>query len=328
MPDHPLIIGHRGACGYLPEHTLASFQLAVDLGADAVETDIVVTRDGQLLCRHDCELSITTDVAAHREFASRRQVRRIEGVDVDGWFTPDFTLEEIGRLRARERFDFRDHSHDGQFPLLSLDELLQWAAGQRMRRGRPLGVIIEIKHAAFFESNGYSVDEAVVQAMDKFSLAGADSSAFVESFEIDILRRLSRRIQTPLIQLLDAAPSRPADENAVGEATTYGDLITPAGLAEIATYARAIGPWKRLIVPEQLEGTSVATSTRLGAPTPLIADAHAAGLAVHTWTFRSEPRFLTTEYAGDPLAEYRQFASLGVDGLISDFPDAASKSLL
>ena len=340
MPTSPLIIGHRGACGYLPEHTLESYRCAFELGADVVETDVVMTRDRQLICRHDCELSVTTNVADRPEFASRRTTRVIEGVEVQGWFVHDFTLDEIRLLRARERFPFRDHSYDNQFGVLSLADLLDFALRQRTRSGRPPGVIIEIKHANYFDSIGLPMDEAIVRTLSDSGMGGPPMSfesqntgeppvpqAWVESFEIDVLRRLRGKIQTPIIQLLDGPNMRPADVLAAGRSLTYGDMATPAGLAEITTYATGVGAWKRLILPALLDGGPSAEGLRLGPPTSMIADAHAKGLAVHAWTFRGEPQFLVTDYGNDPAKEYQQFAALGLDGFITDFPDVARAAL-
>lgn len=326
MSPTPLIIGHRGACGYLPEHTLESYQRAIDLGADAVETDVVITGDGHLICRHDCELSVTTDVARRAEFASRKTIKTIDGVKGEGWFVEDFTLDEIRTLRARQRFDFRDRSFDDQFAVATLDELLDLAARSHTTAGRRPIVVVEIKHAAYFGSLGLAIDRAVSRVLGKFQLTGPDAPAWVESFEIDVLRQLRRTIATPMIQLLDRRDTRPADVAAAGGSLTYGQMITPAGLAEIATYAFAIGPWKSLIVPCLTgSGTDSAPADRapgrLGVATALVADAHAAGLAVQAWTFRNESHFLADDYAGDPLREYAQFAALGVDGFITDFPD-------
>jgi glycerophosphoryl diester phosphodiesterase len=323
MSRYPLIIGHRGACGHLPEHTLESYQRAIELGADCLETDIVLSRDGHLICRHDCELSLTTDVADRSEFRGRITVKAIDGSKMQGWFVEDFTLKEIKMLRARERFAFRDHSHDGQFNLITLAELLEFAAHSQTRLGHRPGVLIEIKHAAYFDSIGLPIDEPVARALRDFPLAGSDAPAWVECFEIDILHRMRKLISTPLIQLLDAPPMQPADVAAAGGSLTYGEMMTPQGLAEIATYANAIGAWKRLIVPASRDRKDDATLERLQTPTSLISDAHAAGLAVHAWTFRSEPRFLAADYDNDPAREYQQFESLGIDGMITDFPDAA-----
>jgi glycerophosphoryl diester phosphodiesterase len=322
MSKKPLIIAHRGACGYLPEHTLESYQRAIDLGADMLETDVVLTRDGHLICRHDCELSATTNVAAHAEFESRRRIKKIDGRQMQGWFVEDFTREEIRTMRARERFDFRDHSHDDQFAIPTLRDLLDFAAKRQTRAGKPVGVIVEIKHATYFDSLSLPMDTAVKQALEEFSLTGPDSKAWVESFEFDVLKRLRRVVNTPLIQLLDGDDYDPPDVVAAGGLPGYQDRISPMGLAEIARYASAVGVWKRMIVSAS---GSDPRALKLHSPTSLIADAHAAGLEVHAYTFRNEPQFLAADYQRDPAQEYAHFAALGVDGFITDFPDEAKK---
>jgi glycerophosphoryl diester phosphodiesterase len=324
MAVDPYIIGHRGACGYLPEHTVASIELACRQGADAIEVDVAPTRDGHLVCRHDAELSLTTDVADHREFANRRSERTIEGASLAGWFIDDFTLAEIQTLRARQRFAFRDQSYNDTFPVPSLREAIALVATQRTARGKPLEIVIELKHPAYFASRGLDVEEPLLRALQEFGYLGSESPAWVESFEVGILRRLRTRTSVRLIQLLDEAVLRPADVAARGETMTFGRMIEPAGLREIASYASAIGAWKRLIVPTRAPAPGQANvELRLDHPSNLISDAHAAGLHVHAWTFRNERRFLAAEYAGDPMREYRQFLDLGLDGFITDFPDAA-----
>lgn len=319
---HPLIIAHRGACGLFPEHTLGAFQRALADGADALETDVVLTRDAQLICRHDCELSLTTDVANHPEFAERHTRKMIDGEFVAGWFVEEFTLAEIQTLRARQRFSFRDLSLDDRFPILTLEELLAFAAAERTACGQTPAVIIEIKHAAYFESIGLSIERALLPILEKYSLTGKNATARLESFEIGILRRLRRAIDTPIIQLLDACDLHPAD----ALETRYGEMATPRGLSTIASYASAVGACKRLIVPAATEAASPSATNRerLANPTDLIDDAHRAGLAVHAWTFRDEAVFLATDYANHPEREYRQFLSLGLDGFITDFPATAA----
>ncbi|MDB5288844.1 MAG: glycerophosphoryl diester phosphodiesterase [Phycisphaerales bacterium] len=322
MPkDFPLIIGHRGACGYLPEHTLASYQLAIDFGADMIEADLVPTRDGALLCRHESELSLTTDVAGRQEFYSWRKMKTIDGVRIEGWFSEDFALEEIQTLRARQRLDFRDLSHDHRYPVPTLQDLLALAADSA-HRGKPVGVMLEIKHATYFASVGLAFEELLPPILREFSKAGPTFPIWIESFEPGILRRLREQMDFRLVQLIDKPSMRPADFTASGDPRTFADLLTPDGLADIATYAVGIGVWKRLIVPALMEGMDGASpgTTCLGPPTSLVADAHAAGLLVHAWTFRNESRFLAADYAGDPRREYEQFESLGVDGFITDFP--------
>lgn len=308
-----LIIAHRGASGYRPEHTLASYGLAIEMGADFIEPDLVPTRDGVLIARHENEISETTDVADRPEFAGRRTTKTIDGAEVTGWFTEDFTLAEIKSLRARERLPFRDRSHDGLYPVPTFAEVLELARRRGEETGRAIGVYPETKHPSYFRSLGLPLEEPLVETLHAAGYRGREAAVFIQSFEIGNLKDLRRRTDLPLIQLLEA-DGHPADAP-----RPYRELATPAGLAEIATYADGIGPNKRLLVPADAGG-------RLLPPTPLVADAHRAGLQVHPWTFRSDERFLAAEYGGDPAREYAQFLALGVDGVFSDFPDAALRA--
>lgn len=321
MLPRPSIIAHRGASGRFPEQTLEAFDLVIAQGADAIELDIVPTRDGVLLARHESELSATTNIADLRAFSNRRTCRMIEGVALDGWFTDDFTANEIQSLRARQRFDFRDHSLDDRFAVPTLDDVLRWRAAL----ARTVQVFIEIKHPTHFESIGLPVFQMLIQALQRHDLLSLDSGAVLMSFETKVLRDLRSRTDLPLIQLLDVPDARPFDWIVANDSRTYADLLTPAGLAEIATYADGIGPWKRMIIPARTSDRDGATAhdLQLAPPTSLIADAHAAGLFVCAWTFRDEPRFLASDYAGDPRREYAQFIQLGLDGIITDFPATA-----
>ena len=307
---HPIVIAHRGASGYRPEHTLASYELAIGMGADFIEPDLVATRDGVLVARHENEISETTDVAARPEFAARKTVKRIDGREVAGWFTEDFTLAEIKTLRARERLPFRDRSFDGRFEVPAFAEVLALARRQSAETGRTIGVYPETKHPSYFRSLGIPLEEPLLA-----ELRDAGLPVYIQSFEVENLRELRKVTDLPLIQLLEAA-GQPWDFAVAGDARTYQDLAAPAGLAEIATYADGIGPDKRMIVPADPGG-------RLLPPTALVADAHRAGLLVHPWTFRSDGTFLAAEYGGEPEREYEQFFTLGVDGLFSDFSDVA-----
>jgi glycerophosphoryl diester phosphodiesterase len=307
---HPIVIAHRGASGYRPEHTLASYELAIGMGADFIEPDLVATKDGVLIARHENEISETTDVAAHPEFADRRTVKRIDGREVAGWFTEDFTLAEIKTLRARERLPFRDPSFDGRFEVPAFAEVLALARRKSAETGRTIGVYPETKHPSYFRSLGIPLEEPLLA-----ELRDAGLPVYIQSFEVRNLQELRKVTDLPLIQLLETA-GQPWDFAAAGDARMYQDLAAPAGLAEIATYADGIGPDKRMIVPADPGG-------RLLPPTSLVDDAHRAGLLVHPWTFRSDGTFLAAEYGGDPAREYEQFFALGVDGLFSDFSDTA-----
>jgi glycerophosphoryl diester phosphodiesterase len=290
----PMIIAHRGACGLLPEQTLAAFELAIEQGADAIELDVVPTSDGILLARHESELSLTTNVAELPHLARYRTTRHIDGAPITGWFTTDLTLAQIRPLRARQRLAFRDHSNDGRWPAPTLDEVLELAAAHTTP------VFIEVKQPGHFASLGFAIDELLLATLERH-----DARRIVlQSFDSSFLRRLRMRTSLPMIQLIE---------------TGVFDLD------DIATYADGIGPWKRLIVPAPADedGEFHADHPALLPPTSLVADAHARGLMVSTWTFRNEPQFLAEDYGGDPAREYEHFASLDVDAFTTDFPETA-----
>lgn len=312
----PIVIAHRGASGYRPEHTLEAYGMAIRMGADFIEPDLVPTRDGALVARHENEISETTDVAQRPEFASRRTVKRIDGREVAGWFTEDFTLAEIKTLRAKERLPFRDQGFNGRFEVPTFEEVLELARRGGAETGRTIGVYPETKHPTYFRSIGLPLEEPLLAALA--ALEGQSVAVYTQSFEVGNLKELRKRTDLPLIQLLEAE-GQPWDFAAAGDGRTYRDLASPEGLAAIADYADGIGPDKRLIVPADGSG-------RLLPPTPLVADAHRAGLLVHPWTFRSDGSFLAPEYGGDPGREYAQFFELGVDGVFSDFSDVAVRA--
>jgi glycerophosphoryl diester phosphodiesterase len=321
----PLVIGHRGASGYRPEHTLASYRLAIEMGADYIEPDLVATKDHVLVARHENEIGGTTDVAGHPEFAGRRTTKTIDGVQVTGWFTEDFTLAELRTLRARERLpDLRpdNTAFDGLYQVPTLLEVIDLA------RRAGVGIYPETKHPTYFDSVGLSLEEPLVAALDANGYRGRNAPVFIQSFEVGNLKELNRRTRVPLVQLLDET-GRPYDFVVAGDPRTYADLATPEGLAEIATYADGVGPSKNLIVPRDAAGN-------LLDPTSLVRDAHRAGLVVHPWTFRKENSFLPADFrqgnpaspqflgaTGDLPAELRLFFRLGVDGLFTDNADTA-----
>ncbi len=308
----PLVIAHRGASGHRPEHTLASYELGIAHGADFIEPDLVITKDGVLIARHENEISETTDVASRPEFAGRRTTKLIDGVEVTGWFAEDFTLTEIKTLRARERLPFRDHAFDGRFEIPTFEEILDLA----VREG--VGVYPETKRPSYFRGIGLPLEEPLLAALEARGWTSRDAPVFLQAFETANLRELRKQTGVRLLQLLDE-PGRPWDFTVIGDLRTYQDLATPEGLAWIATYADGIGPNKRLVVPMNHD-------RQLLAPTSLVADAHRAGLAVHPWTFRSDPQFLAPEYEGRPEREYEQLYGLGVDGVFSDFPEVAVRA--
>lgn len=338
----PLVIAHRGASGYLPEHTLAAYWMAIEQGADYVEPDLVITKDGVLVARHENAIAIlnadgsvreaTTDVMDKPEFASRKTTKTIDGVAVTGWFTEDFTLAELKTLRARERLPALRTANtrfDGMFEVPTLAEVLQLveqANEQRKRRAhhgrhafRPIGVYPETKHPSYFQSIGLPLEEPLVETLHRHGYRSKDAPVFVQSFETANLRKLARMTRVPLVQLLNGS-GRPYDFVLSGDPRSYADLAKPAGLAEIARYADGIGANTNLMIP--LSGG------RLGTPTALVADAHAAGLLVHGWTFRAENNFLPSEFdagsdpaaLGDMAGQVKAFLKLGIDGFFTDHP--------
>ncbi|MBO9661833.1 glycerophosphodiester phosphodiesterase [Dokdonella sp.] len=331
ITNAPLVIGHRGASGYRPEHTLASYELAIDLGADFVEPDLVSTRDGVLVARHENEIGGTTDVADHSEFAARRTTKTIDGNAVTGWFTEDFTLVELKTLRARERLPElrqRNTLYDDRYEIPTLDEVIALVKSKQHSLHRTIGLYPETKHPTYFRSIGLALETPLVRTLHRAGYRNARAPVFIQSFEVGNLRDLSRMTRLPLVQLIDAA-GQPYDFTASGDPRTYADLVTPAGLREIGQYASGVGVAKNLIVPRAADGT-------LLAPTTLIDDAHAAGLVVHAWTFRNENSFLPLDFRvgdaaspvypslyGKAFDEYALFFGLGLDGAFSDNPDTA-----
>lgn len=312
----PLVIGHRGASGYRPEHTLASYELAIHMGADYIEPDIVSTKDGVLIARHENDISETTDVGNVRKFANRKTTKTIDGREVTGWFTEDFTLAEIKTLRAKERLPFRNHFYDSQFEIPTLQEVIALAKQKSAQTGRIIGIYPETKYPTYFKSIHLSLEEPLVAILEANGYTNSEAPVFIQSFEVENLKQLNKITDLPLVQLLDDADKRPYDFVMKGDSRTYANLTSPKELAKIAEYAEGLGPYKRLIVP-------VSEDKRLKPATSLINDAHAVGLKVHTWTFRKEDQYLAPDYNGNPQAEYEQFFKLGIDGVFSDFPDIA-----
>ncbi len=311
-----LVIGHRGASGYRPEHTIAAYELAIQMGADYIEPDIVSTKDGILIARHENDISETTDVANRPEFSNRKTTKKIDGKDVTAWFTEDFTLAEIKTLRAKERLPFRNHSLDGRFEIPTLQEVIDLAKRKSVQIGRTVGIYPETKYPTYFQSINLAVEKPLVTILKANGYTSKNDPVFIQSFEVENLKRLDKMTDLPLIQLLDEANKQPYDFVVKGDSRTYGDLTSPKELAKIAEYADGLGPYKRLIVP-------AGEDKRLKPTTSLINDAHAVGLRVHTWTFRNEDQYLAPDYNGNFQAEYEQFFKLGIDGVFSDFPDTA-----
>ena len=297
----PIIIGHRGASGHRPEHTLEGYRLAAEMGADFIEPDLVSTRDGVLIARHENEIGGTTDVA--EKFPSRRTTKTVDGQAITGWFSEDFTLAEIRTLRAKERLAFRSHAYDGRFAIPTFDDVIELAQQLGRELKRPIGVYPETKHPTYFRNIGLPLEERLIASLVKHEWNRKDAPVFIQSFEPDSLRLLRGKTTVRLIQL-----------------TSDASMVDAAGLKKIAGYADGIGPEKRLIVPVGADGS-------LGTPTDLVQRAHAAGLLVHIWTIRVDKEFLPAGYHGRAEAEYEQFRDLGVDGLFTDFPDVAARVL-
>jgi glycerophosphoryl diester phosphodiesterase len=324
--DTPVVIGHRGAAGYRPEHTLAGYRLAIRMGADYIEPDLVSTKDGVLVARHENDITGTTDVADHPEFADRRTTKTIDGNQVTGWFTEDFTLAELRTLRAKERLPMvrpGNTRYDGRFQVPTFDEVLDLARQESRRRGTPVGVYPETKHPTYFDSIGLSLEEPLVRALRSHGLDRPSAPVFVQSFETGNLRELNDMVRVPLVQLVDSGGA-PYDLSSSGDDRTYADLVSPEGLREVATYADAVGANKDLVLPRDAAGAT-------GEPSDLVHDAHAAGLLVHVWTMRDENQFMATNFRngadpnakGDARGEIQAFLDAGVDGLFGDYPDTA-----
>ncbi|USQ78434.1 glycerophosphodiester phosphodiesterase [Ornithinimicrobium faecis] len=326
MPE-PILIAHRGASGARPEHTLAAYELAARLGADYLEPDLVATADGHLVARHENEISTTTDIADHPEFADRATSKVIDGHTVTGWFTEDLTLAELRTLRCRERLpDLRpgNTAYDGQFTVPTLEEILDLRARLSAELGRDLGVYPETKHPTHFRDIGLPLDEPLVAVLERAGLNEDGAPVFLQSFELGNLIHLRRDLgaRAPLVFLAEAAGA-PYDFVAAQDPRTFADLLTPAGLAELARWVDGIGPHKDLVIAPGADGT-------LGEPTSLVTDAHEARLVVHPWTFRRENAFLPTDLrgaggdpgaAGDVVAEIRAHLAAGVDGFFTDHTD-------
>jgi glycerophosphoryl diester phosphodiesterase len=295
----PIIIGHRGAAGHRPEHTLEGYWLAAEMGADYIEPDLVSTKDGVLIARHENEIGSTTDAAS--KFPDRKRTKTIDGMSITGWFSEDFTLAEIKTLRARERLDFRSHAWDGQYEVPTFDEVIELAQQLGHELGRPIGVYPETKHPTYFRTIGLPLEDRMLASLGRRGWNASDAPVFIQSFETN-LREIRPKTTIKLIQLLE------------------GKIPTDAELRTITSYADGIGPNTRLVIPAIADGT-------LLPPTDLVARAHALGLLVHVWTLRSEPVFLSPSYHGDPGAEVRQFRDIGVDGIFTDFSDVAARVL-
>lgn len=320
----PIVIAHRGVPGHRLEHTRPSYELAIAEGADYIEPDVVSTKDGILIVRHENEISGTTDVAERAEFAARKTTRTIDGKTLTGWFSEDFTLEEIKTLRTRERIpELRPQNLalEGREQILTFDEVLDLAA--RSERRLPVGIYVETKHPTHFAGIGIDLNNLLIEALERHDLNRPDAKVIIQSMEIDNLRRLRARTALSLIQLMELGTA-PYDLVAAGDLRGYDDLTTAAELKTIAEYADGIGPHKGMVIARDKKA-------RLAGDTGLVSRAHDAGLFVHIWTMRDENNFLPVDFRsstvkaepGDARAEYLRFFDLGVDGVFSDNTDSA-----
>lgn len=309
----PIIIAHRGASGYRPEHTLAAYQLAIELGADYIEPDLVITKDGVLIARHENEISATTDIAEHPEFAHLRTTKIIDGEIITGWFTEDFTLAEIKTLRAQERIpQLRSFNttYNGIYTIPTLEEIIDLAEKQSIEKNRKIGIYPETKHPTYFQSIDLELETPLLTALEKTHVP-----VFIQSFEVSNLKTLAKKTNIPLVQLINDS-GKPYDFVMSDNPRTYQHMSKPAGLRKIAEYAQAIGVNKNLIIPRDSQG-------KLISPTSLVNHAHKENLLVHAWTFRNENYFLPLDFQDNPQEEYKLFFELGIDGVFSDFIDTA-----
>lgn len=346
----PLVIGHRGgANGYLPEHTLEAYALGIEMGVDYIEPDVVATKDGHLIARHEPNLIDTTNVKDLPQFADRRRTVDVDGVPTEGFFASDFTLNEIKQLRAVQSFAERDQGFNGRFQIPTLEEVIWLAKRKSREEGRRVGVYIETKHPTYHQQLGLPLEERLLRVLNDAGWNHRRAPVFIQSFETANLRALRSQTSVRLIQLVDgngvnpdgsidfSKPyDKPYDWVVNNRAGLFSDLLTPAGLAEVRQYADGIGPWKPHLISsacQKIEAGACADVTGDGQvderdrvllpPTEVIANAHRAGLLVHPYTFRSEPQRLTGTFQGAAVQEYLAFYEAGVDGLFSDFADTA-----
>ena len=347
----PLVVAHRGASGYLPEETMEAYARAVELGADVIEMDLLITKDGVLVARHDPNLAISTDVASHPEFAARKKTMKVDGETQTGWFIQDFTLAEVKTLGGISTDAERPQQFNGKFKVATFQEILDFQKLKTRETGRAIAIYPETKNPTWFRDMGLPLEDKLIAMINDAGLNSKTAPIYVQSFEPGSLKYMkSKGLNTKLIQLIDgdgidmktgamtyAIPvDRPYEWAKAGDARTFSAMVTPAGLAEIKTYADGIGPWKRYII--SIKGTMGADGKPVDVnkdgkindadatsitPTTLVADAHKAGLFVHPFTFRNENRRLPIDYAGDPKNEYLAYYRLGVDGVFTDFTDTA-----
>ncbi|WP_293932953.1 glycerophosphodiester phosphodiesterase [Iodobacter sp.] len=327
-----LVIGHRGASALRPEHTIAAYTKAIEIGADVIEPDLVSTKDGVLVARHENEISGTTNVADKAEFASRKVTKSIDGVSVTGWFTEDFTLAELKTLRAKERIPANrpeNAKYDGQFEIPTFQEVIDLAKAKTKETGRTIGIYPETKHPSYFKSINLPLEKRLVDALHANGYKGKTAPVFIQSFEVANLKEIRSLTDLPIVQLLSGS-GQPEDFRLAGDKRSYADLATAAGLKEVALYANGIGPAKDMIISRD-------ANNNLGTPTSLVKDAHAANLLLHPYTFRPENPFLPANLRkgdvkslterGDLAAEITVFLQAGIDGFFTDDPSIGRAAL-
>lgn len=346
----PLVIGHRGgANGYLPEHTLEAYALGIELGADYVEPDLVATKDGHLIARHEPNLIATTNVASLPQFANRKRRAVVDGIEEEGYFASDFTLAEIKQLRAVQSFADRDQGFNGKFEIPTLAEVIDLVKRKSREHDRRIGIYPETKHPTYHQKLGLALEDRLLAVLERAGWNHRSAPVFIQSFEQANLKYLRSRTSVRLVQLVDANDvnadgsldftppyDRPYDWAVAGRAGLFRDLLTPQGLAEVRSYADGIGPWKTYLVSSACitvrngacadangDGAVDERDRRLLPATDIVANAHKLGLVVHPYTFRNEQKRLASNYQGNPANEYLAFYELGVDGLFSDFADTA-----
>ncbi|ENW00466.1 glycerophosphodiester phosphodiesterase [Acinetobacter calcoaceticus] len=328
-----LVVGHRGASALRPEHTLASYQKAIDDGADFIEPDLVSTKDGVLVTRHENEIGGTTNVSTLSQFADRKITKNIDGKDLTGWFTEDFTLSELQQLKARERIpEFRpaNTAYNDLYPVPTLEQVIELAEANYKKTGKIIGLYIETKHPTYFKNHNLAMEDALLKTLAKYKYTRDIAPVYLQSFEVQNLKDLKRELDlhktlkhAQIIQLYDAKTSQPADFVESGETKTYADLATAQGLKDVAKYANGVGPSKGYILSFNDNGSVQTTS--------FISDAHTAGLKVHPYTFRPENNYLPKplKYSQDKpaercpsgaLKEFEAYYKAGVDGVFTDDP--------
>ena len=320
-----VVIGHRGASALRPEHTIAAFTKAIENGADIIEPDLVSTKDGVLVVRHENEISGTTNVADKPEFAARKTTKKIDNVNYTGWFTEDFTLAELKTLRAKERIPANrpaNTQNDGQFEIPTMQEVIDLAQAKTRETRRTIGIYPETKHPSYFKAIGLPMEKRLVDQLHASGYRGKTAPVFIQSFETANLKEMRQMTDLPIVQLLSGS-GQPEDFRLSGDKRTYADLASASGLKEIASYANGIGPSKDLIIPRDAQN-------KLSKPTNLVKDAHAVNLVLHPYTFRPENPFLPADLRqgnvasmsdrGDMAQELKIFLEAGIDGFFTDDP--------